>query len=444
MDNSEFSQPHRSIDSAVKYAEVKQLSSHGATCETFKVRIYGKLHFLKRPHNISDTRLQAAFRKEFELGFNLEHPGIVRYVSFDTDKYGIFTEWIEGVTLTRFIADNPHYFNNKNNLDRFICQLLDAIQYLHNHSVIHLDLKPDNIMITDIDKSVKIIDLGFAVSDCFDSTPGLTPQFASPEQINHTGNIDCRTDIYAIGRIVEYIFAQTDTPPHRRYRKFIYQCTASDPDNRPATASQAQLLLQSHRQNTPIYITAIITTIIIALLVFYTDKGNDIDNTKLPSTTIDTTNIKIDTVNTPTQPIVKNIEPQKETTELSPAERLDTAEASMGWFVAIRGHYDLKKEWYARQYHVFDSLRNDYLQTDTAQRLGNRLNFVINTLIEQEKEAVARLFPNEDMTTIITVGQDISRVIIYLCYSDPRLFTDTEKMSRTLFDYAHRKATLIK
>lgn len=140
----------------------------------------------------------------------------------------------------------------------------------------------------------------------------------------------------------------------------------------------------------------------------------------------------------------KALNPKKETTELSPAERLDTAEASMGWFVAIRGHYELKKEWYAQQYHVFDSLRNDYLQTDTAQRLGNRLNFVINTLIEQEKEAVARLFPNEDMTTIITVGQDISRVIIYLCYSDPRLYTDTDKISRTFFDYAHRKATLLK
>ena len=37
---------------------------------------------------------------------------------------------------------------------------VDAVDYLHSHSVLHLDLKPDNIMITDIDHSVKIIDLG--------------------------------------------------------------------------------------------------------------------------------------------------------------------------------------------------------------------------------------------------------------------------------------------
>ena len=67
MSNSEFANNDISATSSIEYAEVMQLSTPGATCETFKVRLYGKLHFLKRPHNIHDTRLQNAFKKEFEF-----------------------------------------------------------------------------------------------------------------------------------------------------------------------------------------------------------------------------------------------------------------------------------------------------------------------------------------------------------------------------------------
>lgn len=457
MDNSEFASNNINTISSIKYAEVAQLSTPGATCDTFKVRIYGKLHFLKRPHNIHDTRLQDAFIKEFELGFNLDHPGIVKYAHFDNDTFGIFSEWIEGSTLTQFISENPNYFKSTKNIDRFVAQLTDAIQYLHSRQIIHLDLKPDNLMITDIDKSVKIIDLGFALNDCFDSTLGRTPRFAAPEQLSSDAKVDCRTDIYTIGRIIEYIFECTEIKIPSRYARLISSCTAPDPADRPSSIAQVQeLLTPKHRLTTILSIVfAILFAIAIGAVITYNNLSNtqaielietssvdssitEIEQPTHPIETISTANIH----STPTSPTKKTPIPNKPK-EMSPAEKLYQAEEGMGMFVAIKGHYELKKDWYNRQYSLFDSLRTEYLKTDTSQRLGNRLNFILRDFIERNKKIIAQKHPDVDAQTISTAGHDIERVIIYLCYSDSQLFTDTDKMSPLFYDYAHKKAQLL-
>lgn len=443
MDNSEFSQTRERADGSVRYAEVMKLPTQGATCEALKVRIYGKLHFLKRPIDRGDGRLRDSFRKEFEIGFNLDHPGVARYVAFDADE-GLFAEWIEGSTLDRFIVDNPRYFCKRGNLERFVTQLLDAVGYLHSHSVVHRDLKPENIMITDVDRSVKIIDLGFAVSDSFDTTPGLTRQFAAPEQMEQGMPVDCRADIYAIGRIVEYI-ADCGGYCSGCYRRFISMTTAADPAVRPATAAQAMALLR-RRSSGWIWGMAIGVAIAVGLIVYYMADDKAVE--ALPQEVAEATAMRRDTIIADDVEVAKPMLPAVEkpkmvTKSLSPAERLDTAEARMGAFVAVRGHYALKREWYARQYHAMDSMRRVYLATDTAQRMGSRLNMVLNSMIERDCEAVARLFPGESVETVRAVGYDVSRVLVYMCYSDRRLYTDTDRLPSQYYDYARRKAALL-
>lgn len=446
MDNSSFlsSSAPDSFSASMNYVEVCRLPLQGATCDAYKVRMFGKLHFLKRPCTPHDIRLKEAFRKEFEIGFNLEHPGIVRYVAFDSNSHGIFTEWIEGQTLTRFIASNPSYFNETGNLDRFTSQLLDAVGYLHARSVVHLDLKPDNIMITDIDKSVKIIDLGFAVCDTYDTTPGCTADFAAPEVLDHSGRIDCRSDIYSIGKILEYIIDYADCNPGRRYRKYIGMCTADDADCRPQSIAQAQLLLRRRKPGKSLTIITILSATIIGLLV-YNIAGTRIDKAadeRIATAVAAQPDETPDTVS-PLPASEAEEKPAPKIRKLTPAERLDKAEAEMGGFVKLRGHYDLKKEWYSRQYRKFDELRCKYLKTDTSQLLSDRLYFVIKGLINSEKEDVARMFPDADMSTVTVTANDILTVIIYLCYSDSRLSGCTDEMSHVYYDYARRKAALL-
>ena len=75
MDSSQFSanQP--------RFEAIEQMDTQGATCDTFRVKLYGKLHFLKRLKSeyAGDIRYQEALLKEFETGYRLEHPNLVRY-----------------------------------------------------------------------------------------------------------------------------------------------------------------------------------------------------------------------------------------------------------------------------------------------------------------------------------------------------------------------------
>ena len=219
MDSSQFS------DNQPRFEAIEQVESQGATCDTFRVKLYGKLHFLKRlkVEYAGDIRYQEALRKEFETGYRLEHPNLVRYLSLDKDS--ILMEYVDGETLSQRLARNTDYFNEQKHTEKFVRQLLSALQYLHSHQVLHLDLKPDNILLTHINDDVKLIDLGFCYTDAFVDTQGHTNAFAAPEQ-KAGGEVDVRSDIYAFGKILELL------PDHSLYNKVIARCTADRPEDR--------------------------------------------------------------------------------------------------------------------------------------------------------------------------------------------------------------------
>ena len=219
MDASQFS------DNQPRFEAIEQMETQGATCDTFRVKLYGKLHFLKRlkPEYAGDIRYQEALRKEFETGYRLEHPNLVRYLSLDKD--GILMEYVDGETLSQRLAKNPDYFKQRKNTDKLVRQLLSVLQYLHSHQVLHLDLKPDNILLTHINDDVKLIDLGFCYTDTFADTQGHTNAFAAPEQLAGE-KVDARSDIYAFGKILELLL------DHSIYNKVIARCTAEHPEDR--------------------------------------------------------------------------------------------------------------------------------------------------------------------------------------------------------------------
>ena len=219
MDSSQFS------DNQSRFDAIEQIESQGATCDTFRVKVYGKLHFLKRlkAEYAGDIRYREALRKEFETGYRLEHPNLVRYLSLDKD--GILMEYVDGETLSQRLTKNPDYFNGQKHTEKFVRQLLDVLVYLHSHQVLHLDLKPDNILLTHINNDIKLIDLGFCYTDTFADTQGHTNAFAAPEQ-KEGGAVDVRSDIYAFGKILELL------PDHSLYNKVVARSTAENPSAR--------------------------------------------------------------------------------------------------------------------------------------------------------------------------------------------------------------------
>lgn len=234
QENSQFDQTASTHD-AIEY-----IPTAGATCDTYRVKYYGKWHFLKqlKQQYASLATYQQAFRKEFETGYHLEHPNLVRYMSLSDD--GILMEYVDGETLTTFLQSHPEYFRSKKHSDVFLRQMLSVLQYLHEHQVLHLDLKPDNILITRIGHNVKLIDLGGCYSDCFSDTTAHTDAYAAPEQLQGKA-VDIRTDLYALGKIMQLL------PNHNKYRKIIRRCIEINPENRPSSAEYVRAILQSQR-----------------------------------------------------------------------------------------------------------------------------------------------------------------------------------------------------
>ena len=248
-------------DSLPSFESQEPLEMQGATCDTFRVKLYGKLHFLKRlkPEYANDIRYQEAFRKEFETGYRLEHPNLVRYISLADD--GILMEYIDGETLTQTLSNHPDYFKDKKHANKFLRQLLDAVGYLHSHQVLHLDLKPDNILLTRINNDIKLIDLGCCYTDTFTDTQGRTNRYAAPEQLAGE-KPDVRTDIYAIGKILELLTTSS------LYNKVIACCTAHDKADR--YQSTEEILHDINQKKRYHRYVALLVAIVVALAVCIT------------------------------------------------------------------------------------------------------------------------------------------------------------------------------
>ena len=261
MDTSSFSDIQQS------FPDAELLPVGGSTCDCYRVRLYGKLHFLKRlkPELRTDPRYVSALQKEFETGYRLDHPHLVRYVSKGDDY--LLTEYVDGENFAQFAANHPEYFKSRKQTDRLLSQLLDVVGFLHQHQIVHLDLKPENILITRIGHEVKLTDLGYCYADAYTDTMGHTDKYAAPEQLNGSSIVDARTDIYAIGKILHTL------PNYLIYNKVIARCTAIDPSDRYQSIEELQSALKPSTHL--IILMAILLVIAIFLGSYYMFQRND-------------------------------------------------------------------------------------------------------------------------------------------------------------------------
>ena len=185
------------------------LFDSGGTCDCYRLVKDNRVYCVKRPKPDmrSSEDYVCLFRKEFEMGIELEHPNIVHYFTYDEDEQGAFIrmEYIDGDRLEAFVAQHPDYFKNKHNRQLFLDELFSALSYLHDKGMLHLDLKPDNILITNKGHHVKLVDLGFGWSESYLHDLGFTRDYCAPEQLAaKIEQIGPATDIYAVGKILQH------------------------------------------------------------------------------------------------------------------------------------------------------------------------------------------------------------------------------------------------
>lgn len=220
----------------------------------------GKRFLIKTTKDNSEAQ-QRMLRREYELSLECDHHNIVHIYTIEQLPIGmgIVMEYIEGRTLTEFIAENP----SKKERQRIFAELIAAVGYLHKRGIIHNDLKPDNILITRADNTLKLIDFGLADSDAEYAlrSLGCTPRYASPELQAHTDRIDARSDIYSIGIIMMELLGVSS---------IVRRCTNAIPAKRYANIEELQRAWHRHNRGWRVALNLLVAIIIISAVAVQT------------------------------------------------------------------------------------------------------------------------------------------------------------------------------
>ena len=266
---------------------VKHLECYGSTATMSLVRVGGKQYIKKQllPEYAVQHFLRDLFRKEYEAGSKLDNPYIIHYERFveNKDEVYILAEYVCGNTLEDKIDNEPKYFTKHTNIERFVSQLLDALECMHSHQILHLDLKPDNIMFTQVGDNAKIVDLGFCFTDAYSYSSGYTPGFAAPEQMRRRNDaiskLDERTDIYAVGKLLEYIEKECDVTLPSVYEHIKKTCLKRNKDLRFRNVGEIKQIIAQDKQRRKYKkcacVAASILLIIIGLWAFLSPDRQD-------------------------------------------------------------------------------------------------------------------------------------------------------------------------
>ena len=162
------------------------------------------------PEFAEDRDIRRRFRRESSVLAALEHPGVVRILDMGTDEKGrsyTVMELLRGETLHDAIRRDTGLAPAR--LVRIVHQMCDALTAVHEHGVVHGDLKPANVFLEGEggDEKVKLVDFGLSKVHGLERLTKTgevigTPAYMAPELLTGEAAPDGRVDTYAVGVIL--------------------------------------------------------------------------------------------------------------------------------------------------------------------------------------------------------------------------------------------------
>ncbi|XP_069588702.1 myosin light chain kinase, smooth muscle isoform X2 [Ranitomeya imitator] len=156
-----------------------------------------------------------SIRQEIDIMNCLHHPKLVQCIdAFESKSDMVMVlELVSGGELFERIIDEDFELTEREVI-KYMKQIAEGVEFIHKQGIVHLDLKPENIMcVNKTGTKIKLIDFGLARR--LESTPNLkvlfgTPEFVAPEVINYEP-IGYATDMWSIG-VICYILVSGLSP----------------------------------------------------------------------------------------------------------------------------------------------------------------------------------------------------------------------------------------
>ncbi|HVX11518.1 MAG TPA: serine/threonine protein kinase [Pirellulales bacterium] len=217
------------------------------------------------------------FEREVQITSQLNHPNTIAVYDYGSTPEGVFyyaMEYLDGISLEQLVQQ--HGPQPEGRVIYILRQVCGSLSEAHRAGLIHRDVKPANIILTQrggVPDFAKLLDFGLVKAADTEPELGIsiagsvkgTPLYLSPEAIQHPDNIDLRSDLYAVGAVGYFLLTGTPVftagsivdvmahhvhtapdPPSRRAGKAIatdletvlLRCLAKHRGDRPATAHE--------------------------------------------------------------------------------------------------------------------------------------------------------------------------------------------------------------
>ncbi|EOD01320.1 Stk1 family PASTA domain-containing Ser/Thr kinase [Caldisalinibacter kiritimatiensis] len=191
-----------------RYEIVEKVGGGGmALVYKAKCRLLNRYVAIKilRPEFTNDEDFIKKFRRESQAAASLSHPNIVNIydTGVEDNIYYIVMEYIAGKTLKELIREKGKL--NPEDTINIATQIAEALNHAHRNHIVHRDIKPHNILVTD-DGRIKVTDFGIAraaTSSTVTNTGNVigSVHYFSPEQARG-GYTDEKSDIYSLGIVM--------------------------------------------------------------------------------------------------------------------------------------------------------------------------------------------------------------------------------------------------
>ncbi|MGV6801458.1 MAG: protein kinase domain-containing protein [bacterium] len=201
-------------------------------------------------------QLSERFWHERQILAQFNHPNIARLFDGGTTEDGrpyIIMEYVNGIAITKWLARHPISLDQRLKIYLDIC---DAVSYAHQNLIVHRDLTPVNILVTE-EGVVRLIDFGIArpanqehhPDSSSDESHSYTPGYAAPERLNG-GGTNTLSDIYSLGKLLKDIISSL--PANAELKAIIKKAMATDVTKRYASVTALASDIRNFRNKKPV------------------------------------------------------------------------------------------------------------------------------------------------------------------------------------------------